>query len=200
QGAKRPAAVASAATRPKSPPQPPGPPEVESSKAPRFKVRDESGQCVVARLHGQYGGKTVLILPDGQLRTPDLLVPPSAPFKPCTGSDLKSTLHQGPFADYQLLTTDHYLIFYKSTPAFAQDSGRLLEDLYRGLIETFRKKGVPVKETEFPLVAVIFATEREFLDHKRVDPQVRAYYEFFPNRIFFYQKSDRDHVEPRVAA
>jgi hypothetical protein len=200
QAAKRPAAAPGIRPKPEGlAPQQAGPPQYETSKAPRFKVRDESGQCVVARLHGQYGGKTVLVLPDGQLGTPDLLVPTNEPFKPCSASELRSTVHKGPFAEYELLTTDHYLIFYKSTPAFAQDSGRLLEDLYRGLIETVRKKGVPVHETEFPLVAVIFATERDFLDHKRVDPQVRAYYEFFTNRIFFYQKSDRDHLEPRVA-
>ncbi len=61
-----------------------------------------------------------------------------------------------------LLKTDHYLIFYKSSLAFAQDSGRLLDDLYAGLIDAFRRNGFPVHETEFPLVAVIFATERDF--------------------------------------
>ena len=182
---------------------------IEARDAPRFKIRDEFGQCVVARLHGQYGDKTALILPDGQtalIRTnaqpgvPHPLVPTSEPFKPYSATELKVLLHNGPFADYQLLTTDHYLIFYKSTPAFAQDSGRLLEDLYRGLIDTFTRSGIPVHESEFPLVAVIFATERDFRAHKKVDPQVRAYYEYFTNRIFFYQKSDRDHLEPRVAA
>jgi hypothetical protein len=49
------------------------------------------------------------------------------------------------------------------------------------------------------LVAVIFATERDFRAHKQVDPQVQAYYEFFTNRIFFYQKSERDLIEPKVA-
>jgi hypothetical protein len=49
------------------------------------------------------------------------------------------------------------------------------------------------------LVAVIFATERDFRQHKSVDPQVQAYYEFFTNRIFFYQKSDRDLIEPKLA-
>ena len=50
------------------------------------------------------------------------------------------------------------------------------------------------------MVAVIFATERDFRAHKQVDPQVQAYYEFFTNRIFFYQKSERDQIEPKVAA
>jgi len=166
----------------------------------RFKVRDEFRHCVVARFHGQYGDETALILPDGQLGTTKRLIPTDDPFQPLTADQLQTVLLDGPFAEYLLLKTDHYLIFYKSTLAFAQDSGRLLEDLYRGLIDTFRRNGIPVHESEFPLVAVIFATESDFQAHKQVDTQVRAYYEFFTNRIFFYQKSDHDQIEPKVAA
>ena len=155
---------------------------------------------MVARLHGRLAGKSALILPDGQLGTTNLLVPATEPFQPISPVELSRLLHQGPFAEYQLLTTEHYLIFYKSTATFAQDSGRLLEDLYRGLIDAFRRKDIPVHESEFPLVAVIFATERDFRDHKQVDPQVRAYYEYFTNRIFFFEKSERDKDEPKVAA
>jgi hypothetical protein len=155
---------------------------------------------VVARLHGQFDGKTALILPDGQLGTPNQLVPTDEPFKPYKPDELKALLHNGPFAEYQLLTTEHYLIFFKSTPTFAEDSARLLEDLYRGLIDAFRRNNVAVHESEFPLVAVIFASEREFRAHRQVDPEVRAYYEFFTNRIFFFQKSGLDLTEPKVAA
>jgi hypothetical protein len=165
----------------------------------RFKVRDEFDNCVVARLHGRHGDKTALILPDGQVSFPSRLVPTNEPFQPFSADQLESLLHEGPYKEYHLLKTEHYLIFYKSTLAFAQDSGRLLDDLYKGLIEAFRRHGFPVHETEFPLVAVIFATERDFRDHKHVDPQVQAYYEFFTNRIFFYQKSERDLLEPRLA-
>jgi len=166
----------------------------------RFKVRDEFGHCVVARFHGQHAGETALMLPDGQMGITKRLIPTDDPFQPLTADQLQTVLLDGPFADYLLLKTDHYLIFYKSTLAFAQDSGRLLEELYRGLIDTFRRNEIPVHESEFPLVAVIFATEHDFQAHKPVDPQVRAYYEFFTNRIFFYQKSDHDEIEPKVAA
>ncbi len=176
--------------------------DAETTPAPRFKVRDQFDQCVVARLHGQYRDKTTLILPDGQLGTPNRLVPTDEPFKPVSSSELELLLHEndGPYADYPLLKTDHYLIFFKSTHAFAEDSARLLEDLYRGLIDKFRRYNFPVHESEFPLVAVIFATEADFRAHKKVDPQVRAYYEYWTNRIFFFQKSERDAFEPKVAA
>jgi Protein of unknown function (DUF1570) len=165
----------------------------------RFKVRDEFGNCVVARFHGEYGGNTALVLPDGQLGTPNLLIPTDEPFQPLSMDQLQNQLKDGPFAEYHLMKTDHYLIFYKSTPLFAQESGRLLDDLYEGLLEAFRRNGFPVHNTEFPLVAVIFATDKDFRAHKQVDSQVQAYYEFFTNRIFFYEKSDRDKIEPKVS-
>jgi len=166
----------------------------------RFKVRDEYGDCVVARFHGQYGGRTALLLPDGQICTPNRLIPTDEPFQPLTALQLQTVLHNGPFAEYHLLNSERYLIFYKSSLPFAQDSGRLLDDLYDGLLDAFRRNGFPVHETEFPLVAVIFATESDFRAHKHVDPQVQAYYEFFTNRIFFYQKSARDQLEPKLSS
>ena len=189
-------------------PVPPAP--VPSGRAPapdaspqanqRFKVRDEFGKCVVARFHGQDGGKTALILPDGQLGFANRLVPTEEPFQPLTRRSVGNSaarrsvrriqpLENGPLLD--LLQVDAW--------RSRRDSGRLLDDLYKGLIEAFRRNGFPVHDTEFPLVAVIFATERDFRAHKQVDPQVQAYYEFFTNRIFFYQKSERDLIEPKVA-
>ena len=67
-----------------------------------------------------------------------------------------------------------YLIFYQSSHAFADASGRWLEDLYRRLLDAFRKHEMAVNDTEFPLVAVIYRTERDFRASKRVDPEVQA--------------------------
>ena len=49
-----------------------------------------------------------------------------------------------------LLKTDHYLIFYKSSLAFAQDSGRLLEDLYRGMIDDVSSQRDPGPRVGIP--------------------------------------------------
>ena len=181
------------------PPKSSGSNQEASAGGERFKVRDGFDNCVVARLHGRYKDKTALILPDGELGFWNRLVPTEEPFRPLSADQLENLLHDGRYAEYSVLKTDHYLIFYKSTLAFAQDSGRLLDGLYKGLIEAFRRNGFPVHDTEFPLVAVIFATESDFRQHKHVDPQVQAYYEFFSNRIFFYQKSERDQIEPKLA-
>jgi hypothetical protein len=187
-------------TSPSKPVTPPSTRPVPVHTEKRFKVIDEFDRCVVTRYYGRDGDKTVVLLPDGQLGKAASLVPTEEPFQPASADELRTLLHDGPFAEYQVLKTEHYLIFYQSSTAFAQDSGRLLEDLYRGLIEAFNRNGIEAHESEFPLVAVIFATERDFRKHKEVPPQVQAYYEFFTNRILFYQKSDRDLLEPKVAA
>lgn len=98
------------------------------------------------------------------------------------------------------MTTEHYLIFYQSHEAFARDSGKLLEDLYEGLIDVCQRHEIPVHQSEFPLVAVIFATERDFRTHKQVPAEIQAYYEIYTNRIFFYEQSVRDSSEPRLMA
>jgi hypothetical protein len=166
----------------------------------RFKILDENRRPVVARLHGQHGGKTVLILPDGQLGLPTMLVPTTEPFRPLSADELLPQLQEGPLGQFQVLKTQHYLIFYRSTLAFAEASGRLLEDLYKRLLEAFRKHEMDVNDTEFPLVAVIYRTEREFRLSKPVDPEIQAFYEIFTNRIHFYESSERDQNAPEVTA
>jgi Protein of unknown function (DUF1570) len=191
------------ATPPSKPAQPAATPSthtVPAQSEKRYKVLDEFDRSVVTRYYGHDRDKTVVLLPDGQLGKTTSLVPTDEPFQPTSADELRKLLHDGPFAEYQVLQTEHYLIFYQSSTAFAQDSGRLLEELYRGLINAFNRNGIEAHESEFPLVAVIFATEQDFRKHKEVPPQVQAYYEFFTNRILFYQKSDRDLLEPKVAA
>ncbi len=180
------------------PPAPVLPPVSKTTEAPRYQIRNEAGESTVARLHGERNGRALLIQPDGQLGIPSVLVPTKEPFVPIQADELRRRLEDGPYAGFQVLTTPHYLIFYKSRLAFAQDSAKLLEELYRGLLDFCRRHDLPAHDSEFPLVAVIFATERDFRAHKQVDPEVQAYYEIFTNRIFFYDQSERDKNEPRL--
>ena len=166
----------------------------------RFMVRDDEGRPVVARLHGHRDGKTIVLLPDGRLGIPSMVVPTDEPFAPITADEMERRAQSGPFAEFQVVRTPHYVILYQSSKRFAEHQGKLLEELYSGLLEAFRKHEIPVHETEFPLVAVIFRHERDFRDHRSVDPDVRAYYEIFSNRIFLFEKSDRDGIEPEISA
>lgn len=172
----------------------------EATAARRIRVRTPAGRTVIARVHGVVKGETHVMLPDGQLAIADAQAFTDEPFRPATAEEILSDLRSGPFEGFETKTTEHYVILYRSTEAFADESAKVLESLYRNLLEAFRKRDVPVHEAEFPLVAVIFRTEAEFRAHKRVDPAVQAYYELFSNRIYFYQTSERDQEAPEIAA
>ena len=159
----------------------------------RFLLRDEDGRQMVARLHGCHDGKAVLVLPDGRLGVPSMLVPTDETFRPQTADEMAQGLLSGPFAGFRVHRTEHYLILYQSPEerpqddSFAKSNGVLLEDLYRRLLEAFRKHDVVVHEAEFPLVAVIFKNEDQFRQYRPVAPDVQAYYEIYSNRIFLYE-------------
>ena len=129
-----------------------------------------------------------------------MLVPTNEPFQPFTAEELLERLQKGPLGDFHVQQTAHYLIFYQSSRAFAEASGRWLEDLYRRLLDAFRKHEMAAHDTEFPLVAVIYRTERDFRASKRVDPEVQAVYEIYTNRIYFYETSVHDENAPEVSA
>jgi hypothetical protein len=140
------------------------------------------------------------MLPDGQLGIPGDVVHTSEPFRPATADEMVEDLLAGPFRGFEVQRTAHYILVYQSSPEFAAESGQVLEGLYRGLSDWFRKKGVPVHEAEFPMVAVVFRTDRDFRAHKKVAPEIQAYYELYSNRIYFYETSARDEQAPEVAA
>jgi hypothetical protein len=179
----------------------PGPDDIDAKAEPkRIRVRNHAGRTVVARVHGGRGDDLHIMLPDGQLGVPDSLVFADEPFRPATVEEMIADLIGGPFEGFRTQSTAHYLIVYNSTDEFAEASGDVLENLYKGLSDALRKRNVPIHEAEFPLVAVIFRTEREFRAFRPVSPEVQAYYEIFTNRIHFYQTSQRDEAAPEVAA
>ena len=194
------------ASRPTTPPVPaslppvPEPADLPRPEERRVLVHDASGHPVVARLHGTQDGKPLIILPDGQLGVPDRLIDTKEAFVPLSFDQVREKLSNPEYSGYKVIQKPHYLIFTKASDAFTNASGKLLENLYEELYSKLGKSGFAVHPPEFPLVAVIFKTEREFRAHRPVDKDVQAYYEIFSNRIFLYETADRDSAAPEVAA
>lgn len=172
---------------------------VLAAEARRVRVGDEQGRAVVARVYGGNESRVVM-LPDGRLGWPNAMIYTDEPFRPLTADELRDALLVGPYKHFQVLQTDHYLIYYQGSAAFARESGTLLESLYTGLAKAFGDRGLDVHESEFPLVAVIFRKESDFREHKQVPPDVQAYYETSSNRIFFYETRDQEIEAPEVAS
>ena len=193
---------------PDAPPPPPALPaerpiaqDPKPAEPRRLLVRDSRGLAIVAREYGTLRGRLAAILPDGQIGWPESVVATQEPFVPMGVEDLKREILEDPeFATYRVIHSDHYVIVYQSSEPFARASAELLEKLNDGLTGTLKKNGLPVKAAEFPLVAVIFATEADFRANRRVARDVQAYYEILSNRIYFYEKSSRDQDTPEVSA
>ncbi|HEV3121559.1 MAG TPA: DUF1570 domain-containing protein [Isosphaeraceae bacterium] len=166
----------------------------------RVLVRGDDGRPMVTRVYGEQDGELVVLLPDGELGCPDGRAFTDLSFKAMTRDELADALHQSEYGDFQVRKTSHYVIFYRCSEAFATDSAKLLESLYLGLFQTLSEWQLDLREAEFPLVAVIYDTERAFRAHNQVDRDVQAFYQIFSNRIFFYEHSERDETSPEVAA
>ncbi len=180
-------------------PTPPVAPSIPAPPEPRrLLVRDPKGKAVVAREHGVVNDQMAVVLPDGTIGWPTTRVFTDDPFVPSTIDEMERTL-KGEFADFRVVKTEHYLVFHQSSDRFARDSADLLEKLFTKLTGVLAKKDLPVTPAEFPLVAVIFATEDDFRTNRKVAPEVQAYYEILSNRIFFFEKG-RETASPEVAA
>lgn len=85
--------------------------------------------------------------------------------------------------------TGHYLVVH---PAGQRDAwAARFEDLYRGFVHYFSARGLAPQSPRFPLVAIVFATQADFLRHAArdgapVSSDLLGYYSPTTNRISLY--------------
>jgi hypothetical protein len=190
-GADAPPAVAPAPTP--SPAPAPAP-------ARNVRVRDFDGREVVARVYSE-SGNGVVLLPDGRLGWPRQLLEVDEPFVPETADVVAGRLTDGPYRSFRVYKAGPYVVLSEGTAAFAEASAALLESLYTGLARKLAEKGFPVREPEFPLVAIVYHDERAFrAAHAKLPADVQAFFDVVTNRIYFYESSARDREAPDLAA
>ena len=167
----------------------------------RIQIRLPNGELVVSRLHGRRDNEIAVVLPDGRIGFVDGLTTTEQPFEPDSKEKVRNSLLARPeYARFKSKITDHYVLIYDGSERFAEQSGRLLESLYAGLLKTFRDWGLEVHEAEFPLVAIIHAREEDFRARRDVAPEVQAYYEILSNHIVFYETSVNQASNPEIYA
>src|SRR5579864_2603972 len=183
-------------------PSPPGGGASLSSKdePKRVLVRDDSGRPVVTRVYCDMADTLVVLLPDGQLGWPDGRAYTEKAFHPASADELRESLREGPYREFKVRQSRHYLLLYRCSENFAGASANLLESLYQGLYKKFADLGLEVHEAEFPLIAIIYDTERAFRANNKVAPEVQAFHHTISNRIYFYETSERELSSPEVAA
>jgi hypothetical protein len=179
--------------------KPDGPNPTAEIEPKRVRVGDRAGRTIIARVYGP-AESGIVLLPDGQLGWPNRMIYTDEPFRPLSPQEMIDQLRAGQFAEFESLQTQYYVILYQSSRRFAEQSGKLLDSLYDGLLSRFRASGFNLHESEFPLVAVIFENEEDFRAHREIDSDIQAYYEVVSNRIYFYETRQKEEEDPQLAA
>jgi hypothetical protein len=159
--------------------------------------RDGREKHITGRLEveAEDGGLLVLTS-DGVLHAiqPEEIVNRShdeVPFEPLDSSALGKQLLPRLPAGFKAHATAHYLICHNTSQAYGDWCGALFERLYRGFTNYWSRKGLELREPEFPLVAVVFADRAAYLKYAESDlgataGVIDAYYNLQNNRVAMY--------------
>jgi hypothetical protein len=112
--------------------------------------------------------------------------------KPLTKKELMAELRSEFGPRFDVLETRHYLVCYNTDTAFARSCGTLFEKLHSAFCNYFKQRGFKLSPCEQALVAVVFATEHEFLQYadrelgKDMAANVIGFYSMLTNRMSTY--------------
>jgi len=113
------------------------------------------------------------------------------PFSPLTADELSEQLLAELPSSFKAHRTAHYLVLYDTSTAYAEWCGSLFERLYMAFTNYFGRRGVELKEPEFPLVATIFADRQAYLKCTRAElggagESIIGYFSLRTNRMTMY--------------
>jgi hypothetical protein len=155
-------------------------------------------QTLDGKLVARNSEEVLFLTPDGRMhlmnaaRVVGVEDTENAP-KPLTQKEMEASL-RGEFGTrFKVFSTQRYTICYNCSPGFARSCGRLFENLQKSFVNYFEQQaGFKLASSEFPLVAVVFGDEREFLEYATKElgedmaRNVIGYYSFLSNRMVLY--------------
>ncbi|HEY2413315.1 MAG TPA: DUF1570 domain-containing protein [Pirellulaceae bacterium] len=112
------------------------------------------------------------------------------PFAPLTNAELTKQL-AAELPGFKTFQTQHYLIHYNTSPAYAKWVGSLFEGLHKAFYNYWSRRGAVLHEPEFPLVALVFDSQASFAKYAHAEIGERAgsiigYYNLKTNRMVMY--------------
>lgn len=160
------------------------------------KERTASGKILV---EAQDGG-VMLQADDGQIWTlqPESIVARQSddrPFEPIDADEIQVRLQAELGPEFEVYRTQHYVIFFNSTEAYAKQVGALFEQLYRSFFIFWKNQRWELPEPEYPLVAVVLRDHESFLSYATNDigdtaKSVIGYYHLGSNRMITFNVPD----------
>src|SRR5262245_11451959 len=160
----------------------------------------DAGEPVVGKVHVRVGEGAVILLPDGQLvaRPVGKFSPTDRPFEPASKEQMTAAL-AAEFRDFKITSTNHYIYVSSASDEFNFGTSRILETMLPGVKGYAELNRLPVQNPKFPLVVVMFKTERDFQKYRRMPDGVVAYYHTLSNRVFIYEQSKLAETRPDLA-
>ena len=118
------------------------------------------------------------------------------PFTPLSKKDVRLLLQEEFPASrgFNIHEEAHFLVVYNTSRGFAQWFGQLFKKLDSDYTAFWKKKGVPLNQQDYPLVAVVLADRSDFVRYAAgegvaANDELRAYYNPATNRMVMYDIS-----------
>ena len=124
------------------------------------------------------------------------------PLVPLSQEALSRQLQDDMPAGFEIHTTAHYMVCYNTSKPYAQWCGALFERLYLAFQNYWTRRGLDLREPEFPLVALIFADKHSYVRHARGELGEAAeatigYYSMRTNHVIMYDLTGLDALRSR---
>lgn len=115
----------------------------------------------------------------------------AAPFRAYTAAEMRARLSQELGKTFEITGTGHYLVAH--APGQRDYWSQRFEDLYRSFVRYFAIRGFRLREPEFPLVAIVFRNQNDFLHYAQSEGSpaagnVLGYYSRVSNRIALFDQ------------
>jgi len=113
------------------------------------------------------------------------------PFVALAAAELAKKLTAELPSGFKIHQTKNYLICYNTSPAYAQWVGGLFERLNSAFYNYWTRRGIEMRQPEFPLVALVFDSKSSYAQHARGElgdatNSIIGYYSLKTNRMTMY--------------
>ncbi len=112
----------------------------------------------------------------------------SSPLQPIDADEVQRRMLKELPRGFKVHRTQHYVIVYNSSEAYAKRVGVLFEQLHRGFFTYWDNLGWDLPKPRFPLVGLVLANHKSFLAHSRAEigdtaNSLIGYYHLQSNRM-----------------
>lgn len=172
------------------------PPIIEKTLEGRVRVQAQDGGLLLEDRQGVFWPITA-----SQTPVTEAL---EGPFTTMTADELTTSL-KAEFGDgFEVVRTPHYLICTNAGSGYGEWCGQLFERLHTGFQKFWKDRLPGLQAPDRPLVAVAFATQKEYQDFQVTDAggvvgAAQGYYSARTNRMVLYDQSASGSGQNRTA-